>query len=106
MKQEQFKPTRPTRFPFLSMAKYLPVFIPRIAIIPGLIDVKLKTAAKQESKMMYLKQMENKKLASYFATLFYKNNFIRTRGSFLLKISAEIKNNPSLSRRTKSQILN
>jgi len=31
---------------------------------------------------------------------FYKNNFIRTRGSFLLKIE----NNPNLGRRTKSQI--
>jgi len=31
-----------------------------------------------------------------FNTLFYKNNFIRTRGSFLLRISEQIKNNPSL----------
>jgi len=38
----------------------------------------------------------------HFATLFI---FIRTRGSFMLKIYEQIKNNPSLSRRTKSQIL-
>jgi len=34
---------------------------------------------------------------------FYKNNFIRTRGSFLLKSQKQIKNNPNLGRRTKSQ---
>jgi len=33
-----------------------------------------------------------------------KNNFIRIRGSFLLKIQEQIKNNLSVSRRTKSQI--
>jgi len=36
---------------------------------------------------------------------FYKNNFIRTRGSFFAQNLWTIKNNPSLSRRTKSQIL-
>jgi len=41
-----------------------------------------------------------------YNTLFYKNNFIRTWGSLLLNIEEQIKNNPSLSRKTKSQIFN
>jgi len=36
---------------------------------------------------------------------FYKSNFIRTRGSFFAQNLRTIKSNPSLSRRTKSQIL-
>jgi len=40
-----------------------------------------------------------------FTTLFYKNNLIRTQGSFFAQNLRTIKNNPSLSRRTKSQIL-
>jgi len=35
--------------------------------------------------------------------VFYKKNFTRKRNSFF-KIQEQIKNNPSLSRRTKSQI--
>jgi len=34
----------------------------------------------------------------------YKNNFIRTRDSFLLKIKEQIKNNPSLGRRKVSKL--
>jgi len=41
----------------------------------------------------------------YCLHFFYKNNFIRTRGSFFAQNLRTIKNNPSLSRRTKSQIL-
>jgi len=33
-----------------------------------------------------------------YTFIFYKNNFIRTRGSFLLKIKEQIKNNPSLQK--------
>jgi len=47
-------------------------------------------------------------LATY-VTLFYKNNSvnsIRTRGSLCSKFKKKIKNNPSLSRRAKSQIFN
>jgi len=40
-------------------------------------------------------------------TFFCKNNFMKTCGSFLIKIlrTKQIKNNSSLSRRAKSQIL-
>jgi len=40
----------------------------------------------------------------YLYTLFYKNNFIRKRGSFFAQNLRAIKNNPSLSKSTKSQI--
>jgi len=36
-----------------------------------------------------------------FITLFCKNNFVRTGGSFLLKIQEQMKNNFSLDRRNK-----
>jgi len=38
----------------------------------------------------------------YDYSFFYKNNFIRTRSSFFAQNLRTVKNNPSLSKRTKS----
>jgi len=54
----------------------------------------------EESVMMWTEQKIQ--IAIYTVFFLYKNKFIKTRGSFLLKI----KNNPSLSRGTKFQSFN
>jgi len=40
----------------------------------------------------------------FITLIFYKNNFIRKRGSFLLKIKEQIKKNPASAKEQKFQI--